>query len=298
MAGRSLELQAGLRAALRGLRIAPRRGGARSGIGQHRGRERGAGLEFAQYRAYEPGDEPRAIDWKLYARSDRLFVREAERESPLTVWLLLDASASMGQADEDRPDWTRLDAARQLALAIAELAIAQGDRIGLLALGGGRVDGVPAAAGARQRDRLRLALAGLRARGGWPAPERLAPVWERIAPGDLAVLVGDLFDPGAAALAARLSAARREVLAIQVLTVGERDFPYRDGRRFEDPETGQWLPGDAAALRAGFLERFGAAQAQLAAGLDAAGVRHARHVLDEPLAAPLQVLFAASGNGR
>lgn len=297
MGGRSLELQAGLRAALRGLRIAQRRGGARSGIGQHRGRERGAGLEFAQYRAYEPGDEPRAIDWKLYARSDRLFVREAERESPLTVWMLLDASASMGQADEDRPDWTRLDAARQFALAIAELAIGQGDRIGLLALQGGRVDGVPAAAGTRQRDRLRLALADLRAQGAWPAPERLAPAWERIAPGDLAVLVGDLFDPGAAALAARLSAARREVLAIQVLTVGERDFPYRDGRRFEDPETGQWLPGDAAALRAGFLERFGAAQAQLAAGLDAAGVRHARHVLDEPLAAPLQALFAASGNG-
>nr|WP_255699304.1 DUF58 domain-containing protein [Luteimonas sp. Y-2-2-4F] len=291
-------MQAGLRAALRGLRIAPRRGGARSGIGQHRGRERGAGLEFAQYRAYEPGDEPRAIDWKLYARSDRLFVREAERESPLTVWVLLDASASMGQADEDRPDWTRLDAARQFALAIAELVTGQGDRIGLLALQGGRVECVPAAAGTRQRDRLRLALADLQAQGGWPAPERLAPVWERIAPGDLAVLVGDLFDPGAAALAARLSAARREVLAIQVLTVGERDFPYRDGRRFQDPETGEWLPGDGAALRAGFLERFGAAQAQLAAGLDAAGVRHARYVLDAPLAAPLQALFAATGSSR
>ncbi|PSD26643.1 DUF58 domain-containing protein, partial [Stenotrophomonas maltophilia] len=68
-----------------------------------RHRSRGAGLEFAQYRAYEPGDELRQIDWKLYARSDRFFVRESERESPITVWLLLDATASAGQADRAAP---------------------------------------------------------------------------------------------------------------------------------------------------------------------------------------------------
>ena len=189
-----LTLSPELRARLRGLRIAPRRARARGGIGQHRGRERGSGMEFAQYRAYEPGDELKAIDWKLYARSDRLFVREAERESPLTVWLL-----------------------------------------------------------------------------------------------------GDLFDPASVDLATRLAAARREVLAIQLLTVGERDFNYRGGRRFEDPETGEVLPGDGAALRTGFFERFGVAQAALAARLDAAGIRHVRHVLDEPLDAPLRALFAPQG---
>ena len=286
-----------LRARLRGLRIAPRRAIVRGGIGQHSGRERGSGMEFAQYRAYEPGDEPKAIDWKLYARSDRLFVREAERESPLTVWLLLDASASMGQADEARPGFSRFDAARQLALAIAELAIGQGDRVGLLAVGDGRVDGVDAGTGPRQRDRQLLALDGLRATGSWPDERRLAPVWERARADDLVVMLGDLFDPASVGLATRLAAARREVLAIQLLTVGERDFDYRGGRRFEDPETGEVLPGDGAALRAGFLARFGAAQAALAARLDAAGIRHVRHVLDEPLDAPLRALFA-SGSRR
>src|SRR5690606_8750249 len=63
-----------LRAQLRGLRIASRRASPLRGGGLHRGRDRGAGLEFSQYRGYEPGDEPRRIDWKLYARSDRFFV--------------------------------------------------------------------------------------------------------------------------------------------------------------------------------------------------------------------------------
>src|SRR5690606_25220864 len=123
-----------LRARLGSLRLVPRAGAGGDGIGQHSSRSRGAGLEFAQYRGYEPGDEPRRIDWKLYARSDRYFVREAERDSPLTVWIVLDATASMAQADETRPDWSRLDAGKALAACIAEIALRQGDRAGLLAL--------------------------------------------------------------------------------------------------------------------------------------------------------------------
>ena len=123
-----------VRSRLKDLRLTSRRAVGGQGIGLHRSRSRGAGLEFAQYRAYEPGDEPRQIDWKLYARSDRFFVREAERESPLAVWILIDASASMTQADVDRPEGSRLDAARALAACLAELALRQGDRFGLVAL--------------------------------------------------------------------------------------------------------------------------------------------------------------------
>ena len=92
-------LPASVRAGLRGLQLRPRRGRGGRGIGLHASAQQGEGLEFSQYRAYEPGDDPRQIDWKLHARSDRFFVREAERESPLTVWILIDTSASMAQAD-------------------------------------------------------------------------------------------------------------------------------------------------------------------------------------------------------
>ena len=287
----------GLRAQLRVLRIVSRRASALRGGGQHRSRDKGAGLEFSQYRGYEPGDEPRRIDWKLYARSDRFFVREAERDSPLAVWLVLDASASMGQADETRPGYTRLDAARALAACIAEVALRQGDRVGLVALREDALALVPAAAGSRQRERLLFELDRLAPAGGVPGEARLRPLWERIAADDLVVVLGDFLDPALPELATRLAAARREVLAIQILTVAERDFPFDDGRRFIDPETGEALSGDARSLRAGFLSRFGEARRALQARFGEAGIRSAVHVLDEPLLRPLRMLFAAGPGG-
>lgn len=286
-------IPADVRARLRHLRLTSRRAVGAHGIGVHSSRSRGAGLEFAQYRAYEPGDELRQIDWKLYARSDRFFVREAERESPLAVWLLLDASASMRQEDAARPGWSRLDAAKALCACVAELALRQGDRFGLIAL---RDDGlrlIAPASGPRQRDRLLLELHGLSARGAWPAPERLRPLWERIGAGDLVLMIGDGFDEGSVEVAQRLAAARREVLSLRILTAEERDFPFRGGYRFRDPESGEELLGDGAALRAEFLARFGAARKALDARLDVSGIAHADYVLDEPLDLPLRRLFGA-----
>ncbi|NUO74515.1 MAG: DUF58 domain-containing protein [Lysobacter sp.] len=286
-------IPAAVRARLRNLRLTSRRAVGAHGLGLHRSRSRGAGLEFAQYRAYEPGDELRQIDWKLYARSDRFFVREAERESPLAVWLLLDASASMNQADAARPGWSRLDAAKALVACVAELALRQGDRFGLIAL---RDDGLrllAPASGPRQRDRLLLELQALSARGSWPGSEQLRPLWERIRADDLVLMLGDGLDESGIAVAERLAAARREVLSLRILTAEERDFPYQGGHRFRDPETGEELLGDGVALRAEFLARFAAARAQIDTRLDACGIRHAEYVLDEELDLPLRRLFGA-----
>lgn len=284
-------IPADVRSRLKDLRLTARRAIGAQGIGLHHSRSRGAGLEFAQYRAYEPGDELRQIDWKLYARSDRFFVREAERESPLTVWSVLDATASMDQ--RDGAHGTRFDAARALAACIAELALRQGDRSGVIVLHGQGVRLVAPGHGARQRDQLLLALHGLRAEGAFPSAERLAPVWERIGAGDLVMMLSDWFDEAMVALAERLASARREVLAIQLLTTEERDFPFTGGHRFRDQETGEELLGDGAALRAEYLQRFVQAQRMLDARFDACGIRHARHYTDQPLDLPLRRLFGA-----
>jgi uncharacterized protein (DUF58 family) len=282
-----------VRSRLKGLRLVTRRAVGGHGIGLHQSHSRGAGLEFAQYRAYERGDEPRQIDWKLYARSDKFFVREAERESPVAVWILMDASASMGQADPGRPDWSRLDAAKALTQGIAELAMRQGDRFGWAALSDQGLKLLAPATGARQRDRLLLELFPLCAGGGFARDEQLSPIWERIGARDLIVVLSDCFEPGVVDLIEKLAAAGREVLAVEMLTVGERDFPFSGGHRFRDPETGEELVGDASALRAEFLRRFAQARTALHARLDRAGVRHAEHVLDQPLDQPLRRLFGA-----
>lgn len=282
---------------LAGLRLTARRAVDLQGLGLHHSRSRGAGLEFAQYRAYERGDEPRAIDWKLYARSDRFFVRESERESPLALWILIDASASMAQADEARPGWSRLAAARGLAACLAELALRQGDRFGLVGLSASGLRLLDAGTGARQRDRLALDLTALDAADAFPALGRLAPLWNRVGALDLVVMISDFFDVQAMDLAARLAGARREVLAIEVLTVGERDFAYPGGHRFRDPETGEELLGDGPALRTEFLARFNAARATRQARFDSLGIRHAALVLDEELDVPLRRLFGARAAG-
>ncbi|WP_286074653.1 DUF58 domain-containing protein [Stenotrophomonas sp. 59] len=294
-AGTPLTLPPELRARLRLLRLRPRVASGANGIGQHASRSRGAGLEFAQYRAYEPGDELRQIDWKLYARSDRFFVRESERESPITVWLLLDATASAGQADRAAPQRTRLDHMRGVAACLVELALQQGDRFGLLTINGDGLQLVPAANGARQRDRVYLQLQALQARGGWPAPDRLRPLWERVRPGDLLLAIGDGFDEAGIVLLEQLASARREVALLQILTADERDFPFDAGHRFRDPETGEELLGDGAAIRTDYLQRFADARSALQARLQASGIASATGWLDQPLDQPLQALFGRGG---
>ncbi|MDI9274589.1 DUF58 domain-containing protein [Stenotrophomonas sp. PFBMAA-4] len=293
--GTPLTLPPELRARLRTLRLRPRLASGARGIGQHASRSRGAGLEFAQYRAYEPGDELRQIDWKLYARSDRFFVRESERESPITVWLLLDATASAGQADRAAPQRTRLCHMRGLAACVVELALQQGDRFGLLAVNGDGLQLVPAGNGARQRDRVHLQLHALQARGGWPAADRLRPLWERVRPGDLLLAIGDGFDEASIVLLEQLASARREVMLLQVLGADERDFPFDAGHRFRDPETGEELLGDGAAIRADYLLRFAAAHSALQSRLQASGIASATGWLDQPLDQPLQVVFGRGG---
>lgn len=286
-----------VRARLRDLQLSTRRIGGAQGYGQHRSPNRGAGLEFAQYRAYEPGDELRQVDWKLYARSDRFFVREAERDSPLDVWLLVDTSASMSQADLARPQLTRLDVARALAACCIELALRQGDRFGLVAVGGAGLQVTPLGNGARQRDRCLLALQALAPAGTWPDEARLRPVWDAVRARSLVIALGDGFDEAAPQLLERLAAARRDVVHIQLIAADERDFAFHGGYRFRDPETGADLLGDAERIRTDYLQRFGDAQRALAQRLAAVGIRHVVHHMDEPLDAPLRRLFLARPGG-
>ena len=198
----------------------------------------------------------------------------------------------MAQSDAVRPGWSRLQAAKVQAACLFELACRQGDRFGLIAVSGDRLQVINAGSGTRHRDRCLQVLGGLTAAGAWPDEAGCRPIWERIHANDLVLLLSDDFDERALALSERLAAARREVLNIQIMTVEERDFPFRDGRRFIDVESGATVLTDAAAARDDYLHAFSAACRELALRLNAAGIRHVPYVLDEGLDAPLQRLFA------
>ena len=290
-----LDLPPELRSRLRRLSLLPRRPAALASAGMHESRNRGGGLEFAQYRAYERGDDLRQIDWRLYARSDRFFVRDAERESPVAVWVVIDASASMAQADLARPDWSRFDAARRLAASLVEIALNQGDRFGVVVEGATGPLVLAPQAGARHRDRVLLALAPLLAKGAAAWGRDVAVFGERIGAHDLIVMLSDGFDEGCIAAAERLASSGRDVALILILTADERDFPFDGGYLFRDPESGAQLVGDGRRLREDFLARFAAARAALAARLDASGVRHVEHFIDEPADQPIRTLFRTTG---
>ena len=138
---------------------------------------------------------------------------------------------------------------------------------------------------------MQIELSRLGAAGTFPDAASLAPLWERISARDLVLYLSDCFDEGGIAMIERLAKAGREVLCVQMLTVEERDFPFDGGYRFIDPETGVDLIGDGAALRQTFLDRFAAARAALGERLDAAGIRHTAHVLDEAIDLPLHAFF-------
>ena len=248
-------------AATRGLTLAAR--GLVAGIlpGLHASRQPGMAREFAQYRAYQPGDEPRHIDWKLYARSDRYFVRESEIETAINVRLILDATASMRHADAANPTLTKFDLARTLAGALTLLAVAQGDRVGLHAVGGEGIVSVPPGLHRQPTERVLRTLANLRASGGWPAGARRAleaAFAAGAAPREIVVVFTDGHerDDEIRAALAPLRVRGHELILCQLVGRDEEEFPFYGLVRFEDWETGATLETDADSARAAWVEGY------------------------------------------
>ena len=221
--------------------------------------QRGVGIEFSQYRAYEPGDDPGSIDWKLFARSDRYFVREAERESEIAIWLAVDASQSMAQISEDRDDrgaWSKFDYARHLVATLAWIAYRQGDPVGLLSLSSHDSDILPPATGERQWHRILRRLNDLDTGDRFPVLEQVHSQMARLQMPGLVILVSDFYQSSDEifSFVRRASTTRNEVLALQLQCEDEREFPWRGPVRFEDLETGETVLVAGSQARARYLE--------------------------------------------
>ena len=200
-------------------------------------------------------------------------------------------STTIAMSARQQPAWRKLDAAKTIAACSIELALRQGDRFGLIALAAGGPTLIAADAGARHRDRCLLELERIACAGEWPAETTLRPLWERVLPSSLVLVLSDFFDDASAQLALRFAAARREVLTVQMLSAEERDFPFSGSHRFLDIESGRERRVEAAAARGQFIERFALARKHLARRFAAGGVRHTEYFLDTPPDLPLQHFF-------
>lgn len=211
------------------------------GHGMHAGRERGAGVEFSEYRAYAPGDEWRRVDWKLMARADRYYVREAERDSHVAVWLWLDATASMSEPSRSVEGLNKLWFARTLLACVAAIAQRQGDAFGLVLCSGERVHFTPAARGPRQLHRVLAQLSKCEAAGSLPGTDTLRSSMHFARSPSLIFAASDFLDwpsPMADALL-RLRRMRHDVRALCLQTQAEVDASFAKGSSWRDPEQGE-----------------------------------------------------------
>ena len=223
--------------------------------GAHASRRPGAGLEFSQYRPYQPGDDLRRLDWRLAARSDRYYLRESEVDTSLSVHLVLDASASMNHRDDN--GLTKLDYARLLLAALAYLAQRQGDAVGLTILGPSGLRHLSPRADPRQLPRLTHALETAEAAGRFPAAAALAPLTARRQRA-LTVCVSDLYEEESeiSSLLTRLRAASGEVLLLHLMAHNELQFSYQGAITFKDLENGSTMQIDTDQQRGAYQQQL------------------------------------------
>ena len=251
-----------LLAATRGLTLAASRLVAGVLPGLHASRRAGVAREFSQFRAYQPGDEPRHIDWKLYARSDRHYVRESETDTAVNVRLILDATASMRHEDTTGPGagLRKFDVARVLTAALAFLARAQGDPCALHAVADGRIVSVSPGAHRQPLERIVRTLEALEPAGGWPGdPHALSAAIAGTGPAHarevvVAITDGHEHHGEIRAALAPLRTRGHELVLFHLLGRDEIDFPFHGLVRFEDWETGEAFETDAAAARDAWLD--------------------------------------------
>lgn len=257
-------LDVGELSALASLPLRARRLADALGSGGHKSRRKGSSIEFADYRDYQLGDELRRVDWRLYARTDRLHLRETHEETPLRVVLLLDVSPSMTYAS--RPGLlSKLDYARMLLGAVALLARRQRDSVGLGLLAADLARWQAPSAAPLRRQLLWSLLDSPPPGAATDLPAALHQALDLAPRRCLFVLASDFYDDAArlAPVIRRLRYERHDLLALRVADPAEVDFEFADPSLFFDLETGSQIALDPAAAAVAYRARFATHRAAL-----------------------------------
>ena len=262
--------------------------------GLHRSPAQGFSAEFSEYRQYMPGDDTSLIDWKLYARSDRHYVKKFEEETNLECHLLLDVSGSMAYGSGGV---TKHEYGACLAASLAYLMNRQRDAVGLLAFSDRILQHLPAGARPGHLQRLLRALDALRAERG----SDLAGPLDRLAAGlsrrGMTVLISDLLDdPDAVIRSLRhLRFRGMDVIVFQVLDPAELTLPFDGAARFRDLESGAELTVSPPAVREHYRREFEAFIAHYRRELRLAGIDYCLADTSQPLDQALLAYLAARG---
>jgi uncharacterized protein (DUF58 family) len=275
---------------LRGLSWPSRRRALGALPGTHRSRLRGAAPELSEYRLYRQGDDPRQLDWKLLARSDRAYIRLAEDRSLLATWFIVDASASMAFPEAGRTKWSL---ACDVALGLASVALGAGDPVGVLVAHLATPARTPARSRRGTLSEMTATLGVIQPAGAAP----LGPLMSDVRPGARVVIVSDfLGDEEQVRVASKaLLAAHSDVHAVHVVAAEELDPPARAIRAVDPEDEAISRPFDDA-MRARYVSNFATWREEVSAAWRRAGATWTTVATGEdPALSVRRVISASSG---
>jgi len=207
--------------------------------GLHRAPDFGLSVDFAEHRAYMPGDDIRRVDWRLYARTDRYYVKEYEADTNTNFSVVLDISKSMTFAGRGI---SKLDYARYLAASLTYFTHKQRDRVGIVTFDSDIVDRVPPSA--KHMNTVLYTLDRIQSTRAGNLTEPLHKIAEVFRRRSIIVVVSDFYEEPEVAVNALtpLAARGHDLIVFHVLDPAELDFPFGDASNFEDLETGARIP--------------------------------------------------------
>jgi len=243
---------------------------------------KGAGMEFAQYRSYQPGDDLRMLDWKMFARSDRYYIRESEIETNINIRLLVDGTASMNHSDGA---FTKIDYARYLAASLAYLANLQGDAIALDILQTKEVISLPAKNNYQHLHRLFYQLEQLQPEGKFMSTGHIKRFYNGAGRRELVICITDLYEEEGEifTLLCQLSSLRHEVIIFHLLSRNELELDFKGYSSFEDLETGAMIDTDTVAIKKAYLSNINSYLENIKLKAMEVGVFYRQLCTDEPL---------------
>ncbi|MCC6442091.1 MAG: DUF58 domain-containing protein [Armatimonadetes bacterium] len=216
--------------------------------GDKRSLRRGASVEFTDYREYAPGDDLRYVDWNLYARLEKMFLKLFVEEEDLNVYFILDASRSMAFGEPHKIEY-----ARRVAAALGYIGLAHHDRVSVSAIGNGPVRQMPSVRGTAQAMRYFDVLAQFQAEGPGRLAESLKEFAQRASRTGVAVILSDLLDPDYEAGLKALAYRKFQAVVVHILDESETHPPYVGDLKLVDSETGETRE---VTMSQGFLNHY------------------------------------------
>jgi uncharacterized protein (DUF58 family) len=250
--------------------------------GLHRSPFKGFSVEFAEYRQYMPGDDLSTIDWKIYARNDRYYVKKFEEETNLDCHVLIDVSGSMAYGSGPV---TKFEYAACLAASLGFLMTRQRDAIGLMAFDERIVTMLPASARPGQLRAFLVTLDRLRLGRETHLAGPLDRLCEALTKRGMVVLISDLLDDPEAVIRGvkHFKFRGSDVIVLHVLDPHEIEFPFDRATRFEDLETSEEIVAVPGAVRSHYLERIGGLIEQYRRDFGSAGIDYVLVPTSRPL---------------